>query len=216
MKRCFGLGCLCWSLAVNQSITAQELSPSPSSVSPDKQWEYKCAKYGLDQCAPEIVKTGTTQVVLDLDGELEVHGPEAGQAEVIWAPDSKRFAFNYSPPHAHHTTYETVVFYQLHDNKWVALRSPVDEASERGQCVQLAKDHLPKNAQERRIWRSSPTEDVLKVRKWIDANTVILFGYSALDESKAGFLFTLKFNDAGNWKIVKTHRMSKKELEGEQ
>jgi len=32
---------------------------------------------------------------------------------------------------------------------------------------------------------------------------------------EAGFLFTLKFNEAGNWKIVKTHQISKKELEEE-
>jgi hypothetical protein len=30
------------------------------------------------------------------------------------------------------------------------------------------------------------------------------------------FLFTLKFDEAGDWKTVKTHQMSKKELEGEQ
>ena len=35
-------------------------------------------------------------------------------------------------------------------------------------------------------------------------------------EPEAAFLFTLKFDDAGNWKIVKTHQMSKKELEDEQ
>jgi hypothetical protein len=34
-------------------------------------------------------------------------------------------------------------------------------------------------------------------------------------EPEAAFLFTLKFDDVGNWKIVKTHRMSKKELEDE-
>ena len=34
--------------------------------------------------------------------------------------------------------------------------------------------------------------------------------------TEAAFLFTLKFDDAGNWKIVKTHQMSKKELEDEQ
>ena len=34
--------------------------------------------------------------------------------------------------------------------------------------------------------------------------------------TEASFLFTLKFDDAGNWKIVKTHQMSKKELEEEQ
>jgi hypothetical protein len=30
------------------------------------------------------------------------------------------------------------------------------------------------------------------------------------------FLFTLKFDAKGNWKIIKTHQMSKKELEEEQ
>jgi hypothetical protein len=32
-------------------------------------------------------------------------------------------------------------------------------------------------------------------------------------EPEAAFLFTLKFEDAGNWKNIKTHQMSKKELE---
>jgi len=32
----------------------------------------------------------------------------------------------------------------------------------------------------------------------------------------ADFLFTLKFDEAGNWKTVKTHQISKKELEAEQ
>jgi hypothetical protein len=32
----------------------------------------------------------------------------------------------------------------------------------------------------------------------------------------AGFLFTLKFDAEGKWKIVKMHRMSKKELEEEE
>jgi len=53
-------------------------------LSPDKQWECK---------AGEIVKAGATQVVLDLNQELEVYGPET---EIVWAPDSKRFGFNYS------------------------------------------------------------------------------------------------------------------------
>jgi hypothetical protein len=32
----------------------------------------------------------------------------------------------------------------------------------------------------------------------------------------ADLLLTLKFDEAGNWKIVKIHRMSKKELQKEQ
>jgi len=185
-------------------------------ISPDKQWEYKCAEYGLGQCAPEIVKPGTTQVVLDLDEELQVHGPEADQAEVIWATDSKRFAFNYSPPHAHHTTYETVAFYQLRGDKWVALRAPVDETSDRAQLAQLLKEHLPKGFNTRHC---APDSDILKLRAWTDANTATLYapcyGRSS-GQLEAGFLFTLRFDDAGRWKIVTARQTSKKELEEEQ
>ena len=38
------------------------------------------------------LKAGTTQVVLDLDQELKVNGPETKDADVIWAPDSKHRA----------------------------------------------------------------------------------------------------------------------------
>jgi uncharacterized protein YecT (DUF1311 family) len=190
-------------------------APNPSSVSPDKQWEYKCDEYGLDQCAPEIVKAGTTEVVLDLDQELGVSGPDAKQTEVIWALDSKRLACNYSPPHAHHTTFQSVAFYQLRGDKWLALHSPADEASERAQLAQLGKGHLPKDFNLRRC---VPDRDVLKLCNWTDANTAILYApcYGRTSgELEVGFLFTLKFDAAGNWKIVKTHRMSAKEIEKE-
>ncbi len=92
-------------------------------VSPDKQWEYECVEY------PRIVKAGTTQLVLDLDQELKVNGPDRRVADLLWAPDSKRFAFNYIPANAHHTTYETVALYQLRGDKWVALHSPAVTAA---------------------------------------------------------------------------------------
>jgi hypothetical protein len=169
-------------------------------VSPDKQWEYHSAE------RERIVKAGTSQTVLDLSEEL----PDLENAKIVWAPDSKRVAFNYSLP-CKHCTYDTIAFYQLRDDKWVALRSLVDERSERGQLAQLAKDHLPKSAHERRIWRSQPTHDLLKVREWIDANTAIVYAYSQWfvgddqGDLEANFLFTLKFDSDGNWKIVKTH-----------
>src|SRR5437773_2793001 len=175
-------------------------------VSPDKQWEY--------HSDARIVKAGTSQAVLDLSKS------EPENAKIVWAPDSKRFAFNYGQT-CKHCTYDTIAFYQLRDDKWVALRSLVDERSERGQLAQLAKDHLPKSAHERRIWRSQPTHDLLKVREWIDANTAILYAYSQWfmgddqEHLEANFLFTLKFDAEGNWKIVKTHQMSEKEIEKE-
>ncbi len=182
-------------------------------ISPDKQWEYKCAEYGLGQCAPEIVKAGTSEVVVDLDQDLNVYDPESNRTDVIWAPDSRRFACNYSPPHAHHTTYETVAFYQLRGDKWVEVHSPVDAATERLQLAQLAKNHLPKSFNPRHC---VPDRDVLKLRNWTDADTAILYApcYGRTSgELDAAFLFTLKFDDAGNWKVVKTHQMSEKEVE---
>jgi hypothetical protein len=76
--------------------------------------------------------------------------------------------------------------------------------------------HLPKDFNPRRC---APNRDVLKVRNWTDPYTAILYApcyERPSGELKAGFLFTLKFDSAGNWKIVKTHQMSKKELEEEQ
>ena len=57
--------------------------------------------------------------------------------------------------------------------------------------------------------------DDLEARSWTDANTVILYAYSEGNEGEAAALFTLKFDEAGNWKVVKMHRLSKKELEEE-
>jgi hypothetical protein len=207
MKRRVALGCLYGFLAFVQSITAQEPSPSPTFVSPDKQWEYRCDG-GLWS---SIVKTGPNKMVLDLSNELEV--PYCQDAQVIWAPDSKRFAFNYNPPHAPHTTYQTVAFYQLRGDKWVALPSPVDDKSERTQLMQLVKDQLPKSSY---AHSADPHRDILKVREWTGADTAILYApcYGRTSgQLEAAFLFTLKFNDAGDGKITKTSRISKKELE---
>ena len=180
-------------------------------VSPDKQWEYHSAAHA------RIVKAGTSQTVLDLSEELDTDYP--GSAKIVWAPDSKRFALNYKLP-CKHCTYDTIAFYQLRDDKWVALRALVDQASERTQLAQLAKEHLPKSA--RRHGTPNAAHDLLKVREWIDANTAILYTYSYWsvgdmgDFKEAHFLFTLKFDTEGNWKIVKTHRMSEKEVEEHQ
>jgi DNA-binding beta-propeller fold protein YncE len=179
-------------------------------VSPDKQWEYRSE---VDHHGPGIVKGTTNQVALDFSEALK--DEDISEAEVVWAPDSKRLAFNYSPLHAHHTTYKKVAFYQLRDDKWVPLDPPAG-ASQPSQLLQPPlKDHLPKGFKPRHC---APEWDELKLRTWTDANTAILYApcYDDSSDLKTAFLFTLKFDDAGNWKIVKTHQMSKKELEDEQ
>jgi hypothetical protein len=186
---------------------ASPSSFAEGSVSPDKQWEYRCE----DGHWPEIVKAGTTQMVLDLLADQSV--PHGDNAEVVWAPDSKRFAFNYSPPHRPHSSFETIALYQLQGEKWIALHLPVDEASERAQAAQLA--HVPKSRDPR---HAELLRDILKVRSWTDANTAILYAYSrwvgsGSRDTKAAFLFTLKFDAEGKSKIVKTQRVPDKEIE---
>ena len=144
--------------------------------------------------------------------KIELPKPDAYWANAVWAPDLKRFAFNLG--YRTGTVGEAVAFYQLRDNKWVALRSPVDEASKHTQLAQLARKYSPKNAY--RKGDSSPVSDSLRVRSWTDANTAILYAYSEANAGEAAALFTLKFDEAGNWKIVQMHRMSEKELKEEQ
>jgi sugar lactone lactonase YvrE len=171
-------------------------------VSPDNQWEYQCSDDGE---RAGIVKAGTTETVLDLSEDLP-------NAALLWAPDSKRFAVNSRTGHSH-----TTALYQLRGDKWVELRSPEDETSkhiERAESAQLRKTHSPKNASRKHFG------DGDEVRKWADANTAILYAYSDMVVGEtpisAHFLFTLKFDTEGNWKIVKTHQMSDKEIEKEQ
>jgi hypothetical protein len=144
--------------------------------------------------------------------KIELPETDAHWATAVWSPDLKRFAFNLG--YRTGKLGEAVAFYQLRDNKWVALQSPVDEKSQHTQLAQLARKYSPKNAYRKED--SSPVSDGLRVRSWTDANTAILYAYSETDGGEAGALFTLKFDEKGNSKIVKMHQMSGKELKEEQ
>ena len=172
-----------------------------STTSPDKKFEF----VGGEE--PRILEAGTNQVVLDLSDQ--------GSGGVVWAPDSKRFGFNYSVHGRRGYTFESVAFYELRGGKWVALHSPADDVSGGSQLVQLLKEHLPKKFNPRDC---APDRDVLDFREWTDTSTAILYAPCYGRKSgklKAAFLFTLKFDKAGNRKIIKTHRMSDKEIEKE-
>ena len=188
------------------------------SVSPDNKWEYE-----PDESAPKIVKTGTNEVVLDLSDQPAGNG--FSYATVIWAPDSKRFAFNYGQGRTHATS-----LYQLRGNEWKALKLPDDEDKilqraddiVAGQLKRkgLSKEKLSKkDLYLRLIWWT------VKLDRWVDSNTAILYASlrqvaarrddpgEMYDGFGADLLFTLKFDEAGNWKIIKTHEMSEKEVE---
>ena len=134
---------------------------------------------------------------------------------MIWAPDSKRFALNWGRGRSHNTE-----LYQLRGNKWKTLKSPDDDVHEilnKAIAAQVKKSGLPKKTDLRFIGER------FEVTHWVDSNTAILYAWleevvrETLDpDFTVNFLFTLKFDDAGKWKIVKTQQMSDKEIEKEE
>ncbi len=171
-------------------------SPNPSSLSPDKKWEYKAPS----EEGPKLVKAETDEIAADLSDVCDISSC-GDYASVIWAPDSKRFAFNWGQGRVHQTA-----LYQLRGDEWKALNSPNDDVDEI--LNKTIKKGLPKKTHLRLIW------ETVKVHQWVDSNTAILYGGLEVDEAfGAHFLLTLKFDEAGNWKIIKTQRLSLKEAE---
>ena len=172
---------------------------------------------------PRIVKAGTNEVALDLSDQSAGNG--FSYATVIWAPDSKRFAFNYGQGRTHAAS-----LYQLRGNEWKALKLPDDENKilQRADVIvagQLKRNGLSKEKLSKKdlylrlIWWT------VKLDRWVDSIpqfSTLVCGRSpragttlakCTDGFGADLLFTLKFDEAGNWKIIKTHEMSEKEVE---
>ena len=167
-------------------------------LSPDKQWEYQG-----DESSAEIVKAGADKTALDLRSEIG-NAYELDSANVVWAPNSERFAFNYYMP-APHARYESIALYQLRNGKWEALPSPVNPDSRVSQLKQLSKGQpLPKSRS-----RGRGDDDVLRALKWIDSDTLLLYAGSP----KVVLLFTLKLDAKGNSKITKIQPVSDEELD---
>ena len=174
------------------------------SISPDEKWEYQPA---TEKLGPRIVKAATNDVV----GELACDMSNCGNPTLLWAPDSKRFAFYWGQGRTHQTA-----LYQLEGEKWSALNSPGDEDEiektvHADEAAQIKRKHLGKEPSLRLLW------DKVEPNRWTDPNTLIVHASLAElvrdkdDGVGNDFLFTLKFEADGKWKIIKTHKMSQKE-----
>jgi len=199
---------------------AQE-SPSPAEEqftrSPDKKWEYRPA---TNDRKPQIVKAGTDEAAGDLCCDSSTCGDGA---RVLWAPDSKRFAFHWGQGRTNQTT-----FYQLQGDHWEMLKSsPGDKASERVEKefeTQLKREDVSEEKLEKKGLYLRFISESDELDRWLDSNTALLYaGLRKIiakrdhpgemsDPFNVDFLFTIQFDDAGNWKIVKAHRLSEKEV----
>lgn len=180
--------------------------PTPAPISPDKKWEYVGGE------KPKLVNAETKEVALESPCSLGDLGAP------VWAPDSKRFAFSCSGGKQNGT-----FVYHQRDNKWEPLEElgNGDDLMDRAGNIieaQAKKKGLPKKTfLHMNLW-------TVEADHWVDSNTLVV--YAAMLETVKGrdgehvgptfganALFTLMFDDAGKWKIIKTHEMSRKEIE---
>ena len=195
-----------FALAIFSAVApAQEDKPEQQrSYSPDKKWEFR---------SDTIVRAGATEPALQLSDKC---GGANGECEPpLWSPDSKRFALN-TPDQGR---YQPTSFYQLNGDEWKELPPPPDAISDALDKVifaRMKKMGLPPKKTPIRLM-SNPTRTI----QWRDPNTALVYASdveAVRDDPdrgffEASFLFTLKFDQSGQCKIVKSQRLSDKERE---
>jgi hypothetical protein len=195
---------LLW-LFVGAVYAEVESSGDNHFLSPDRKWEYR-----VIDSAPSLVKAGSTDVVVKLPGADGSSAAESG--DVVWAPDSRRFAFNYRSG----TRYRACAAYELVGSTWKLLpdfeekAETVQKAIAEAKSQQIKRLRLPADTHQRRI------DDTWRALRWIDNGTVELFAYSessAEDESvSCGIVFRARCDDRGGWKIISKRKVAKAEL----
>jgi len=181
-------------------------------VSPDKRWEYQYS----EGVGPRLVKAGTAETVLDLSKALasENNGTNTDNREPkpVWAPDSKRVAFNYWAHEHRSEGFGTTVLFELRDDQWIFLRSPLDskevkaapeagpDENDRDQLAKLAKKYLRKNTYKAAVLRSPSTGDFFRVVRWSNSDTAVFWAFSS--DTSIGLLIELRVDGRGNWKLV--------------
>ena len=221
-----GYGAAVFLLFATSAFAQEQETPPARSVSPDGKWEFRAGAAG-EQGDFVIAKAGSVETSLVLseeeyaDGLAEALGRAPGYANIVWAPDSKRFAFNLQPGKA----YQTVQFYQLDGDTWRKLDSlesndatfaPLDRSMARQKKTLKKKLKLPPEDQG---W---PIMTSWQVFKWIDPSTALLYAHAQknfeiknqTESVRASFFFTLKFDAAGKWEIVRTCEVPPKGVDG--
>jgi hypothetical protein len=203
----------------NTEVTSLQAKPPAKSVSPDSKWEFRAGAAGEEDDFV-IAKTGSLEASLVLseeeyvDGLAEALGRRPSYANIVWAPDSKRFAYNVHPAKA----YQTVQFYQLDGNTWRKL----DALESNDAATAPLERSMTRQKKKLKMQANWPFLTSWQVRKWIDASTALLYAHEVKtveinDETEAvrvSFFFTLKFDPAGKWKVVRTREVPLKGVDG--
>ena len=200
-------------------VTPQQEKQLAKSVSPDGKWEFRAGASGEEDDFV-IAKAGSAEAALVLseeeyiDGLAEALGRRPSYANIVWAPDSKRFAYNLHPAKA----YQTVQFYQLDGNTWRKL----DALESNDAATAPLERSMARQKKKSKLQADWPFLTSWQVRKWIDSSTALLYAQEVKtvelsDETQAvrvSFFFTLKFDPAGKWEVVRTREVPPKGVDG--
>ena len=192
---------------------AEEKNEAHRFQSPDKMLEYRA-----NGETAEIIRSETGESVLKLEEASTSLALETGK--LLWAPDSRRFAFNYRAG----GRYYACSVYELAGTKWIALPDFEEKATAVKEMISRAEERdrkrlgVRKSAYRRRIM------DEWTVRRWIDQDTLEVLAVSQgsvvvnketedVEYIGGAVLFTLKCNNRGGWKITRLRELSDADLE---
>ena len=186
------------------------------STSPDKQWEYRVVNDG-EHVVGVLVKAGSDQPVLNF-GDPDYVPLEIETGKLVWAPDSRRFAFNCRKGGKYYGS----DVYELAGETWKKLPSLEESKS----LSQMADQSLAKQAKRLRLDPKGLNEvmTIWRVRRWIDQDT--FEGYAG-DQRRAmphkddedwqyfgwAVIFRARCDNRGGWKVVAVREASDAETE---
>ena len=189
-----------------------EAPPKPT-FSPDKKWEYRVV-----EDAAALVRAGENTAAINLCDPEEGLKTESGT--LVWAADSRRFAFNYRAG----GKYYSFDLYELAGTTWKKLPDVIDNdgpvtrliaRSEKEQLKELGakKDANPNSVMERWRVRRWLNNDVFEA--YVNSESRVMISKNAEDPEYFGarVLFTGKCDNRGSWKIVTCRLLS--DAEGE-
>jgi hypothetical protein len=184
------------------AIQAEEPDTEPRFVSPDKKWEYRI----VNGDTVALVRAGEEKPAIELS---QGEGLKVESGKLVWAPDSRRFAFNFRAG----GKYYSFEVYELAGTTWQKLPDVEGNAEKVSQLIERSEREQLKKIRRAKGATPNSVMDKWRVRRWLDADT---FEATASSESRvlidkktedleyfgASVVFTVKCDNRGGWKVV--------------
>jgi hypothetical protein len=188
-------------------VAEEERNVGYASISPDKKWEYRVKGENA-----LLVKAGSDETVVDLSADIGYLAAETGK--LVWAPDSRRFAFNTRKG----GKYYGCDLYELRGTTWEKLPQLEDHAKSVQQMIERSVDKRMKRLTTKKTSIPHPFKTEWRVRRWVDNAT---FEAYASDFQRvrtkgeedwifvgASVVFRAKCDNRGGWKVTTSRLLS--------